>query len=59
MPAELNFSRENIAEMLEEWKHEEGRIWGDLTRDMRHELKTRLDDIMEAERDLLVAWAAG
>jgi len=54
MPAELDFSRESIAERLKEWKHEEGRIWGDLTRDMRHELKLRLNAIMDAERDLLV-----
>jgi len=55
MPAELDFSRESIAEKLKEWKHEEGQIWGDLTRAMRHELKLRLDAIMEVERDLLVA----
>jgi putative transposase len=55
MPAELDFSRESIAERLKEWKQEEGRIWGDLTRDMRHELKLRLNQIMEIERDLLVA----
>jgi len=55
MPAELDFSRENIAEKLKEWKPEEGQIWGDLTRDMRHELRLRLNEIMEAERDQLVA----
>jgi hypothetical protein len=55
LPAELDFSRESIAEKLEEWKHEEGQIWGDLTRDMRQELKIRLNAIMEGERDLLVA----
>ena len=55
MPLELDFSRENIAEKLKEWKQEEGRIWGDLTRDMRHELRLRLNEIMEVERDLLVA----
>ena len=54
MLEELDFSRESIAEKLQEWKSEE-QIWGDITRAMRLELKSRLEDILEAERDQLVA----
>jgi putative transposase len=52
MPLELDFTEMNIAECLEEWKSED-ELWGDLTQAMRHELKLRLEEIMEAERDLL------
>ena len=54
MPAELDFTQNNIAELLGQWKSED-EIWGDLTRAMRLELKARLEDIMEAERDQLAA----
>jgi putative transposase len=54
MPVELDFTQDNIAQCLQQWKSED-EIWGDLTRAMRHELKERLEDIMEAERDLLAA----
>jgi transposase-like protein len=54
MPAELDFTENNIAECLEQWKSED-EIWGDLTRAMRLELKARLEEIMEAERDLLTS----
>lgn len=54
MPAELDFTENNIAQCLGQWKSED-EIWGDLTRAMRLELKARLEDIMEAERDLLTA----
>jgi len=54
MPVELDFSENNIAECLGQWKSED-EIWGDLTGAMRQELKMRLEDIMEAERDLLAA----
>lgn len=54
MPVELDFTHNNIADCLKQWKSED-EIWGDLTRAMRLELKARLEDIMEAERDQLVA----
>jgi len=52
MPLELDFTEMNIAECLEEWKSED-EAWGDVTRAMQLELKSLLEDIMEAERDLL------
>lgn len=54
MLKELDFTENNIAECLEQWKSED-EIWGDLSRAMRDELKSRLEEIMEAERDLLAA----
>jgi hypothetical protein len=41
MPLGLDFTENNIAECLKQWKSED-EIWGDLTRAMRHDLKARL-----------------
>jgi hypothetical protein len=46
MLAESDFTQDNIAELLGEWRSED-EIWGDPNRAMR------LEDIVEAERDLL------
>jgi hypothetical protein len=54
MPVELDFTQKNIADCLGQWKSED-EIWGDLTGAMRLELKSRREDIMEAERDQLAA----
>jgi len=45
MLEELDFSRESISRKLLEWKSKE-QIWGDITRAMRRELKSRLEDIL-------------
>ena len=40
MPGELDFTQNNMAECLEQWKSED-EIWRDLTGAMRQELKMR------------------
>lgn len=54
MPSELEFTETNIAELLKEWKDEDA-IWGTLTHEMRRRLRGLVEEVMEAERDLLVA----
>jgi len=54
MPHQLNFSKHNLAQALELLKDEDA-IWGEITKQMRIQLKELLETAMEAERDLLVA----
>ncbi len=54
MPHQLNFSKHNLAQALELLKDEDA-IWGEITKQMRIQLKELLETTMEAERDLLVA----
>ena len=53
MPHQLNFSKHNLAQALELLKDEDA-IWGEITKQMRNQLKELLERTMEAERDLPV-----
>jgi putative transposase len=54
MPEELDFTQTSLAEALEVLKDEDS-LWGAVTCQMRRQLRELLEDVMEAERDQLVA----